>query len=48
MIPVGVWAPAEILNAGKLNPFRVEPESEAMKAHKASWAARRFRVLAGG
>jgi hypothetical protein len=48
MLPVAVWAPAEVLKAGGLNPFRRHEDSEAMRAHKASWAARRFRVMAGG
>lgn len=47
-IPAAVWQPAELFRAD-LNPFRgPAAESEAMRKHRAAWAARRFRVLAGG
>lgn len=48
-IPAAVWSPKDLPEGAALNPFReAKPESEAMAAHKAAWAARKFRVLAGG
>ena len=43
-IPVGVWAPAELLKVKNLNPFREKEMSEAMREHLAGWERDRWRA----
>lgn len=48
-ISQAVWAPADLAKIPELNPWRIaQPESEAMRRHRESWARRKFRVLTGG
>jgi hypothetical protein len=46
MIPVAVWVPNKMADAGNINPFREPDEmSEAMRKHLENWDRAKWRGM---